>query len=965
MNMYRTRFILIFFIFYGFSIRAQKQYSFNSPNNPCYFQFLCFAPDNDYREGSKPFIFVIGKQGETAADAMQNDTLKNIPQFFSYMFVYIPNRGETSPEKLYCLPALAGLLTYNTYANVFCYIKDESMTVADINASPMGKYFKRVKLLKAPADPMVPTVTDTSNITNNTDLVRDFKADAIIVAGQRAKPLPYLGPPLNFKFTLSGKLVDAYTYEALPFATVAIKGKPIGTVTNADGMFTLLQVPTDTTTLVISYLGYKRTEFQLTPLLNKSSVLIEMEQQLNMITEIKVTAEREDLMAIGGENLGLVKMSPAKLNQLPNIGEKDIMRSFQLMPGVSASNESSSGLYVRGGTPDQNLVLYDGFTVYQVDHLYGFFSAFNSNALKDVQLFKGGFESKFGGRLSSVTEITGKDGNQKNMNIGGDISLLSGNAFVEAPIGKKFTFLGAFRRSYQGLIYNEIFRQYNTQQAQQTGRNNFASTVSSYFYDLNSKLTFRPTKKDILSLSVYNGTDKLDNGRNFTSSSGSFSAQIVDLTKYGNLGGSLKWSRKWNDKIYGNTLLSYSNFYSNRERSNSFSAINGVGAVTTRKFGTFENNDLKDFSFKSDYIFDLFSNHQIGAGVSATYFDILYNYSQNDTSTILNRHNFGVLTSAYLQDKIKIADGKIIFVPGIRASYFSVTSASQPYYYEPRFSATYNITHRLSLKAATGKYYQFANQVVREDILNGNKNFWVLSDGQNVPVGQAIHYVAGISYDMHDYLFSVEGWYKDLSGLTQHTLRFNTSPTHENYSENFYKGTGYSQGLEFLAQKKFGDFSGWVSYTMSKTRSLFNVYSPNYYASDQDVPNEFKIIGIYKWKKFSFSATWIYASGRPYTAPSGAYSLTLLDGTTQSYYTVSSKNSLRLPDYNRLDIAATYQFKNDQGREYGSIGFSIFNLYNRRNVWYKEFQIVDKQIVETNIQYLGITPNITLSLKLR
>jgi len=811
-----------------------------------------------------------------------------------------------------------------------------------------------------------PAIKTKDTLKGKEGFLNDFAADIISSGSVKIKPAPYFGPPRNFNFTLAGKIVDANSSEALPFATISIKGKQVGTATNADGIFTLAKVPTDTTTLIINYLGYKKTEFQLTPMQNKSNLIIEVEPASNVLEEITITAEQEELMSAASENLSVIKMSPAKLSQLPNIGEKDVMRSFQLMPGVSASNESSSGLYVRGGTPDQNLVLYDGFTVYQVDHLYGFYSAFNSNAIKDVQLYKGGFESKFGGRLSSVVEITGKDGNQKNVNVGGDISLLSVNAFAEIPIGKKITLLAAGRRSYQGPIYNLIFQQFNTQQSQGNGRGNLSNTVKSFFYDLNSKLTYRPTEKDIISLSIYNGTDKLDNSRSFSrpgasATSSGFSAQIIDLTKYGNLGGSIKWSRKWNDKIYGNTLVSYSNFYSNRELSNQITR-EVAGSDQTFKFGTIENNNLKDYSFKSDYTFDFFKNNQIGVGVFATYFDILYNYSQNDTSTILDRHNYGVLTGAYLQDKIKLADGKLIFLPGVRASYYSPTAQN---YYEPRMSATYNVSRRMSLKASTGRYYQFANQVTREDLLNGNKTFWVLADGKNVPVGQAIHYIAGISYDMHDYLFSVEGWYKDLSGLTQHSLRFNTNARQANYSENFYQGIGYSQGLEFLIQKKHGKFTGWISYTMSKTRSKFDIYSPTYYAADQDVPNEAKVVGIYKYKRFVFSATIIYAAGRPYTAPSGAYNLTLLDGTTQNYYTVSSKNSLRLPDYNRMDIAATYLFKSESGRDVGSIGVSVFNVYNRKNVWYNQYQILDQQIVQTNIRYLGFTPNVTLSLKLR
>ena len=191
-----------------------------------------------------------------------------------------------------------------------------------------------------------------------------------------------------------------------------------------------------------------------------------------------------------------------------------------------------------------------------------------------------------------------------------------------------------------------------------------------------------------------------------------------------------------------------------------------------------------------------------------------------------------------------------------------------------------------------------------------------------------------------------------------------------NYNENFFNGYGYATGLEFLAQKNSGRFNGWISYTLGKARNHFDVYSDTYYPADQDVTNEFKIVGLYKFKRWDFSADWIFATGRPYTAPSGAYSITLLDGTTRDYFTVTAKNSLRLPDYHRLDISANYKLlMGKQGdikrREIGYIGISLFNLYDHQNIWYKQFTVVDGKVVETNITYLGITPNLTISLRFR
>ncbi len=792
-----------------------------------------------------------------------------------------------------------------------------------------------------------------------------------------ATNIKYSGASTSSNITVSGVLKDKNTGEALPFAAIKIKGTSNGTVTNADGHFTLLKVPTDTSTLSIAFLGYDNAEFYLSPQMSKTNLVVEI-GAAHTLNEVVVTAEREELMSAGIKTeVGVIKMSPQKMATLPNLGEKDVMRSFQLMPGVGGSNESSSGLYVLGGTPDQNLVLYDGFTVYHVDHLYGFFSAFNSNALKDMELYKGAYPALYGGRLSSVLDITSKDGNQKKVNVGGDLSLLSCNAFAEIPIGDKFSSFFAIRRSFQGPIYNEIFREFNNK-SQSSGAGGFggrgsSSTPTSYFYDLNCKLTYKPTNNDIISLSFYNGTDHLDNS--FERSSGtsafsssttsSFSFTNTDLTKYGNTGSSLKWSHKYGARLYGTTLISYSNYFSDRTLTNSGSITSSSGEVKTFNTGTLENNNLKDYSIKTDYLWDVFKNNQIGYGAFSTYYDVAYSYSQNDTSTILQRHNFGNLTGVYLQDRIKLFHNFMQLTAGVRESYFNITNKP---YTEPRFSAIFNLTDRISLKAATGQFYQFANRITREDILSGSTDFWILSDKNNIPVSSSIHYITSIQYESNRFLFSVEAYYKVLSNIADYSLQFNRVGQTYQADENFYTGTGTSKGLEFLVQKKYGRFTGWVSYTLGQALDHFSAYSQTDFPASNDVTHEIKVVLLYNWKRWDFSTTFIYATGEPYTAPSGAYPITLIDGNQRDYFTVSSKNSLRLPDYNRLDIAASYKLlvnTNSGKREIGSIGVSIFNVYNQTNVWYKTYQIIGTQIVETNVNYLGLVPNITLSLKLR
>jgi hypothetical protein len=979
-----------------------REYSFNSPGSKCYLKYVCFTSDSDYTSIRRPFIFILGEENESAIDVFRKDTLKTSPRYPNYFFVYLPGRGTTAEEKLGCTEAIVSLLTFNYKygrTNLFFQINDTLIGWNDINLLGLKSVFKSIRLSE---EELQKAKLASVNIAVKDDFkesVLDYKPEKKVAedlakyyvegGGEdissedklTAKPQKtYFGPPVTFNYTLTGIVHDISTGEALPFASVMVQGTTIGTTTNADGYFTLLKVPSDTCTLIVQYVGYERTMVFITPQTPKKNLNVDLKQQSQTLKEVRVTGYRDEVVFVKKAEVSTIKLSPAKIEQLPSIGEKDIMRSFQLMPGISASNESSSGLYVRGGTPDQNLVLYDGFTVYHVDHLYGFFSAFNSNALKDIQLYKGGFESRFGGRISSVTEITSKEGNQKQINFGIDISMLSTNVFAEIPVGKKFSSFIAFRKSYQGAIYNMIFKKFNksrTIAAPDIGtgpgrRFSQSSTITSYFYDLNGKFTWRPGSKDIISLSIFNGTDKLDNSfsseiPSFGQFNANFSMNSVDLTKYGNIGSSLKWSRKWNSKLYGNTILSYSNYYNKRDRSQEGTFINPDDESSTRMSGIFENNDLRDYSIKSDYQFEMTGSSQIQFGTFATYYDIKYSYAQSDTATILDRSGNAWLGGIYLQSKTRLLNDRLQILPGVRADYFAATDKL---YIEPRAAVTYNLTDRFIVKGSTGIFYQFANRVMREDIMSGSKEFWILSDGNAVPVSSSLHFIAGVSYETDKYTFSAEGYYKKIRNLTEYSLRINASPMGIDYNENFFNGYGYSRGIELLAQKNSGRLNGWISYALGEAKNHFNEYSNEYFPANQDVTHELKIVGIYKYRRWDFSANWIYATGRPYTAPSGAYTMTLLDGTTKDFFTVTSKNSIRLPDYHRFDVSATYKLLmgrrgDTRRRELGTVSFSLFNVYNRRNIWYKQFTIEEGQIIETNIHYLGITPNLTLSLKLR
>jgi ferric enterobactin receptor len=788
---------------------------------------------------------------------------------------------------------------------------------------------------------------------------------------------PVLVPPKHFMFSISGRVVDQGSGESLPSATVRIRNTDLSASTNTDGNFTIFNIPSDTCVVEVTYSGYQPDYIRLNSKNINGELVFGMFKALNTLNEVSIQGKKNGIMSTDTKKVGVLQLSPANLDKLPSIGEKDIMRAFQLMPGVGATNESSSGAYVRGGTPDQNLVVFDGFTVYQVDHLYGFFSAFNSNALKDVQLYKGGFSSVFGGRLSSVTEINGKDGDRNEFNFGVDLSLLSVNLFAEAPINDKSSVLVTFRRSYQGPLYNKIFQQFNTSTVSgggapggggppRGGGGGFqVSTIpASHFYDADIRYNYHPDKNNSFVWSLYTGTDLTDNSRTlqlpaFISSGGNIN--ITDYTKYGNLGSSVKWFKQWNTKLHSNTYITYSSYFNNRDRSNSGTTTDSNGNPVSFQTGTVENNNLHDVGVKSDWEWMMSNQLKFLYGGFASRQDINYDYIQNDTTHLISQHNTAYLGGGYAELEFD-PNNKLHLQPGIRTTWFSPTGKV---YNEPRFSASYVLNNNFTLKAATGQFYQFINEITREDLLNGNRNFWVMSNNSNIPVSEAKHYMGGVSYENNQFLIDVEGYYKTLSDLTQYTItQTGSSPrTLTTVNQNFYTGSGNAKGVEILLQKKLGRYTGWISYTLADAEDKFAIYGNNYFPADQDIRHEFKTVNLYHYYRWNFSAVFIFSTGHPYTAPLSSYTVTTADGNTSSGFNISGKNTLRYPDYNRLDLSATYDLIKINGNKIGSIGLSLFNVYDHTNIWYKEFQIQNNQVVTTNVNYLGFTPNLTLSLR--
>lgn len=767
---------------------------------------------------------------------------------------------------------------------------------------------------------------------------------------------------------LSGKVIELGSGEPLSYANIVIRSKKSGTTTNVDGFFTLYGIPSDTSIIQFSYVGYNLREIPFDQLMGEN-VKVELEPISTSLNEVVIQAETSNYINVQ-EGVSKVRLSTKQITTLPSVGEVDIFRSLQLLPGVSGTNESSAGLFVRGGTPDQNLVLLDGMTVYKVDHFFGFFSAFNANAVKDVQLFKGGFPAKYGGRTSSVVDLTGKTGSFEKIRGSAGVNFLSANAMIELPFAKKFSLLLAGRRSYTDVIQSGLYKDLTgnfLNNNQQVGNLSFNELEPIfYFYDWNAKLSFRPSDKDMISLSTYNGQDFLDQSRNlfreidFGSSIPirHVNIDVAEKTDWGNKAGSLKWSRQWNSKWYSNLLVAGSEYFSNYDVNVLFQlTIPSLDSLQDEfRVKGVETNRVRDYTLKLDNELQLSEKHKLSFGVAHTITSIDYNAVRDDTITILTSDQDSYYTSIYAADTWS-PNPKLNIEAGLRASYYELTD---DYLYSPRLSFGYSLTNKIKVKGAYGLHYQFVNRIINESITEGSREFWLLADGELVGVSSAIHYVLGASYESNGWLFDVEGYWKEMQGLTEFSLRFR-SDGEFTPEELFFEGSGVAQGVEVLIQKKAGKYSGWLSYTLGQVVNTFPRLNEGdaFYAS-HDQRHEVKIVNSYDIGDWSVAANFVFGSGKPFSEPEGFYTVEQLNGDPLQFVSVGKKNGSRIPPYHRIDISVHHRF--DIGKSKADLGVSLFNLYGRKNTWYYKYDFNQTPFVRTEVNYLGFTPNISFNI---
>ena len=785
------------------------------------------------------------------------------------------------------------------------------------------------------------------------------------------------------RFDISGYVLDGETNEALPYANIIIAGTSQGAATNQDGYFVIVDPPADTCRLRITYVGFAPREILIdTRRPSDRSQRILLHRQTIVMEGLTVESEVPPIMEVVGEP-GQVAISPAEIAVLPNMGEVDLFRSFQLMPGISGVSDGSSGLYVRGGTPDQNLILFDGMTIYHVDHFFGLFSAFNADAVKDIRVYKGGFPAEFGGRTSSVVNMTGKTGDKSGLRYGGGINLLSGHAMVEGPLGEKGSFLLSMRRSYTDVVrsslYDKLFDFVSSPGVEVAGDNPFVATGTEepdfYFYDINGKLTFNPRADDVFSLSFYNGRDNLGQsnvlaGENFAwmgeeslLEDRQASLNTNKRTRWGNLGVSAKYSGKISDRYYASLLVSHTRYFSDYDLSRDFlsnSAADSLAYFRSAADAMKEDNELKDFTVVFDNELHPASDHDLKTGVGFSKLNAHYSSVLNDTTDLMRRNSSASLATVYLQDLWHVTD-KFDFTAGVHGTYYDRTEQS---FVEPRASAIYSLTDYLKFKGAWGRYHQFVNRITNEDVLEGSRDFWMLTD-KDIDAGYAEHWIAGMTLEDSEYLLDVEGYHKDLGGIVEYTRRASYSrDLLQGLRENevspgtaFFQGTGLSRGIDILAQKKRGKLTGWIGYSLSRVRyEVPGLNGGRRYPASHDRTHEINVVSKLSLGKWDISATWVFATGKAYSAPESQYYLQLLDDQSQGYIHISDRNAHRLSDYHRLDMSVSRNFETT-AYEY-VIGFSVFNVYDRNNYWYRQFNLDTVPVSISDVSMLSMTPTI-------
>lgn len=725
--------------------------------------------------------------------------------------------------------------------------------------------------------------------------------------------------------SINGFITDATTGETLILANVTLVAGVIGAASNTSGYYAITGIPPGSYELVGSYIGYRdfRMDIQLSAGESRR-INIALEPDLLGVGEITVTADREEEEEV--RRIGVAQLKTDLVKSLPAILEPDVFRSIQLLPGVKAASDYSSGLYIRGGSPDQTLILLDRTTVYNPSHFFGFFSTFNPDAVKDVRLYKGGYPAEYGGRLGSVVDIYNKDGNRIARDGSLSLGLLASRAIIEGPY-KRGSYMFAFRRSTLEPLLAVL-----------KSRDVDGIPESFYFYDVNGKVNFDIGPNDRTSVSFYTGKDALKLPIFGDEAS-------VDLS-YGNFTGSGNWTHIFSDQLYSNFTLTSSRYFSAPE-------FNFGGTQFER------SNKVYDVSVKGDFEYRPEGDHAITGGFWGGNFTFRLQDRFDGNPSLASRIQ-SLYSAAYVQDEFTPTPQWTIR-GGVRANYFQ---RGEYLRFEPRLSIENRPNDDLRIQAGYGRYYQFLTLVTSE--LFSGADIWLTTD-EGVPPAYGDQFVTGIKYSLDsginiDYelyyrtmrkLFTLDPFVPDAAGL--------------DYSELFQFGEGYAYGSELLIEKSKGRLNGFIGYTLGQTRRRFSGFEGDkWFVPKYDRTHDFNVVANFDLsRRWRATGVFAYATGQAYTNPQSQFKT--LDsplGSTSQDVVWAPFNESRLPAYHRLDLGFSRVGKFFGFADY-ELQLQMLNVYSRSNVWFYFFDFDSEQAVErTTVPQIPVPlPNVSFTLK--
>ncbi|MFK7814380.1 MAG: TonB-dependent receptor, partial [Maribacter sp.] len=731
------------------------------------------------------------------------------------------------------------------------------------------------------------------------------------------------------KYTISGYITETGSGENLLGVSIYVPELKLGTITNDYGFFSLT-LPEGKHEVYISYVGYG-TQIKEIELTKDITWAVDLASSAESLEEVVVTAD-EKVKESKVTQMSTVKINPSVIQDVPALlGEKDVLKTLQLLPGIQAGSEGSSGFFVRGGTPDQNLIVLDDAVVYNSNHLFGFFSVFNGDAIKSVEAFKGGFPARYGGRLSSVIKIDMKDGNKEKFSGKFNIGLISSSVLLEGPINKgKTSFIVSGRRTYADILARPFIK------AETDGE----GSGGYYFADLNFKIHHIFSPKDKIYWSNYYGRDKF-----YTNADDEFGKQKVRLG-WGNITSTLRWNHQYNNKLFSNTSLIFSNYEFKVDGEFEDRFQDG----TTEEYSFKTSSGINDYTAKIDFDYFPNSKHSIRFGALATKHSftpqrvlIKDDFTGDiDSKQELNSFEGGI----YLEDDWRVTD-KLRISPGFRLSYFDYKD-KQYVNPEPRLALAYNFKPDLAFKASYTKMNQYIHLLSSSGI-GLPTDLWVSSTDKVKPQTSE-QFAIGVAKDFFDkdYSITVEGYYKTMDDVIAYKegasfLAFEDleSGKTTDWEENITSGKGWAYGGEILLRKQTGKLTGWLGYTLSWSERQFEELNLGKKFFDRyDRRHDISLVGIYKpHDRITLSATWVFATGNNYTLPN----LQRLDldngfgvrnqffynnGGTQDFAT--QRNNFRGESSHRLDLGIQLHKKLKKGRE-RTWGFSIYNTYARQN----------------------------------